>query len=81
MEGSHPKRSGFLGRNKGSDTLSHLSRCLIGKGQSKDIPRLHSLLQEIGNLVGKDTRLATTRSRYDERRSIDAKHRFTLAGI
>ena len=81
VKGAHPERRSFLGRYEGSDALAHLLRRLIGKGQRKDVPRLHTLLQKVRYLVGQDARLAATRSGYDERRSIDAKHRFALTGI
>ena len=81
VEGAHPEFIGLLGRDKGGNTIAHLTGSLVGKGQGQNVPWLHALFQQIGHLVGKDTRLATTCSRNDERRSIDAKHRFKLTLI
>jgi len=81
VESAHPKRRSLLGRHKQGNALAHLAGGLVGESQGQDAPRLHPLLQQVSHFVGEDTRLATARTGYHQRRRVDAKHRLTLARI
>ena len=41
-----------------ANTFLHLARRLVGECQRENLPRLHTLLQKIGYLIGQHTRLS-----------------------
>ena len=65
MESSHvePCCCGFA--NQAAYSLLHFSGSLVGKRQGQDIPRIHSLFEQICYLVGKHTGLARPCAGYD----------------
>ena len=62
--------------------LPHLSRCLIGKSDSHDIPWVHLFLfYQVRNPVGQNPGLARSCSRQYEKRTFRMIYRFLLHRI
>ena len=81
VERPHPQGTGLTRIHKLCNALLHLARCLVGKSQGQNVPWLITLLQQVTNLVSKDTRLARPSTGYHQRRSIYAGHSLTLCVI
>ena len=78
VEGAHVEMLSQVVAHQFSDTLLHLAGRLVGKGECHDAPGLHTLLQQIGNLISKHTRLSGTCAGYHQRRSIYITHSLLL---
>ena len=78
---SGPKIARSLCSHNLRNAVVHLTCRLVGESQCQDVPRHHSLLQKIGYLVSKHTRLARTGTGNDQRRTADVLHRFELRRI
>ena len=63
------------------NTLLHLTRRLIGKSQCKDVPRVVTVLKQIGNFISQYARLSRTGTGYYQRRSVVISHCSTLTLI
>ena len=64
------------------DALGHLGGGLVGEGDGEDgVRRDTALLDEIGDAVRDDARLARARSGKDEHRTVDGLDCLTLLGI
>ena len=62
-------------------TVFHFSGCLVGKGQRQNIPRLISMLQQIGNLIGQHTRLTRSGTGYHQLGAITIDNGFALSFV
>ena len=60
MESPHPNIIHTLVSQKRGNTRLHFVGCLVRKRQSKDGPRLITLIQQICNFISKDTGFART---------------------
>ena len=80
MESPHPQITcpfhTYLTRN----TLFHLARRLIRKGQCKDIPRIVAVLlfQQVSDFISQYARLPRTCTGYHQRRTVIISHCSTL---
>ena len=79
VESAGPKISGLFFADKFTNTLFHFPCCFIGKCQSHNAPRLISLFNQIGNLVGYNTSLTTTCTCNYKRRTIATENCLSLA--
>ena len=82
VESSHPKHGSLMFAHQLGYALSHLSGSLVGKGESKDGPRLHMLvLHQVGYLIGEHARLARPCAGNHQRGGIATLHRSPLSGV
>ena len=81
MESAHPQIARPLHTYLAGYTFLHLTRCLIGKGQCQDVPRLIAVLQQISNFISQDTCLSRTCTGYHQRRPVVISHCCTLTLI
>ena len=58
VEGTHIEMLHQVVAHQFSYTLLHLPSRLVGKGERHNAPRLHALLQQVGYLISKHTRLS-----------------------
>ena len=66
MESPHPQITCPLHTYLAGNTLFHLTGCLIGKGQREDVPRIVTVLQQIGDFISQHARLPRTRTGYHQ---------------
>ena len=63
-------------------TLFHLTRSLISKGNSQDIPRINKLfINQISNTVGQNSGLSRTSPRHNQQGTLCRLHRLSLTVI
>ncbi len=68
MERAHVKALGTAAEQL-LDAMLHLARCLVGEGHGHDVPRRDAhVLDEVGDAVGQNARLATAGPGDDEQR-------------
>ena len=78
VESCHPHRIA-IGSDQVIDTLTHLRRCLIRKGDRHNVPRHHMLLlNQISDPVGQRPRFARSGSRQNKNRPLRRKDRLPL---
>ena len=63
------------------DTLAHLRRCLVGKGDRQNAPRCDVMSQKIGNLARQYLCLARTGTCHDQQWSVRMLYGLFLRGI
>ena len=80
MESAHPQITCPFHTYLPGNTLFHLARSLISKGQRKDIPRIIPvlLLQQVSDFISQHARLPRTRTGYHQRRTVIISHCCTL---
>ncbi len=66
MESPHPQITCPLHTYLAGNTLFHLTRRLIGKGQREDVPRIVTVLQQIGDFISQHARLPRTCTGYHQ---------------
>ena len=81
VERTHPEITGTVLSHSRCYALFHLSCRLVGKGQGQYGPWLHSLLQQMGNLVCEYTCFSGTGTGYYHAVAICIEDGVTLAGI
>ena len=82
VESAHLQIAGTLVAHQSGDALLHLASRLVGEGQGEDIPRCQIvLLQQIGNLIGEDSRLARARTSYNQLSTVAPFHGLALAVV
>ena len=81
VERAHPELGCLFGTHLAADTLLHLARSLVGKGEGQDVPWQIAMLQQVGNLVGEHTRLSAAGTGNDQRGSVTADDGLLLCGI
>src|SRR5579884_2913155 len=64
---------------QGRDSLLHLPRRLVREGDSQDVVRADvSYVDQVGDTMREDARLATAGTGEDEHRPVAVRHRLTL---
>lgn len=81
VERTHPQPARPFGAHLAGDARLHLARRLVGKGQGQDVPRLVTVLQQPGYLVGQHAGLPRARARNHQRRPVVVEHGGTLAFV
>ena len=79
VERSHPHPACPFGTHLPSDARLHLARRLVRKGQGQDVPRLVTVLQQPGYLIGQHAGLPRARPRYHQRGAVVVEHSGPLA--
>ena len=64
-----------------ADAFSHLVGGLIGEGDGQDGTAGHALLDQMGDAIGDDARLAGARAGQNEDRTVGGEDSFTLLRI
>ena len=70
MKGAHIDLAGVLVAYKVADAILHFVGGLVGERQRKDVPGLHALLDEIGNLIRQHTGLTRSGTGNDQLRTV-----------
>ena len=81
VEGTHPKHGCSTLTHTRGNTLLHLTRSLVGKGEGKDGPWLEAVFKQIGNLVCKYTGLARTGTGNYQLRPVKVTHGVKLCPV
>ena len=81
VERAHPEVVRTTFAYQTGNALLHLTCCLIGESQREDVPRIHTLLQQVGYLVSQHAGLSRARSSNHQRRSFTIEHRFLLSFV
>ena len=81
MERAHPQPPGTFDAYLAGNAFLHLTSGLVGECQRQDVPRLITILQQIGNLVSQHPRLPRTRPGYHQQRPVVVEHSGTLAVV
>ena len=81
MEGTHPQIPRPVLTYPTTDTLTHFTRRLIGKGQCQYAPWFQAQLHQVRYLIGEHTRLARARTSYHQRGSVVIEHSSQLAFV
>ena len=68
MNGTAPQACNILG-HKLLNALKHLTRGLIGKGEQKNVSRIHPLIEQVGDTVGQRACFSRSRTGNDECRT------------
>ena len=78
MECSHDNRLRIGAADKRINTVLHLTGCLVGECQSKNIPWLDSVGKQMRYSIGEHTSLARTGTRHNQARTLRSLHCGTL---
>ena len=81
MERTHPEITGTVLAHSRSDTLFHLARSLIGKGERQYRPRLNPLFKKMGYLVCQDSCLSGTCTCYHHAVAVGIQNGIALAWV
>ena len=81
MERSHIQSLGVVLSDELPNALLHLVGGLVGERQREDVPRLHSLRQQIGDFVGQHAGFARACACNHELRPVAVFHRLSLAVV
>ena len=81
VESTHPKHCGSTLAHPCGNSLFHFTGSLVGKGKSQYRPRLISMFQQVGYLIGEHTSLSRPRTSYHQRRTVKIAHRVELRSV
>ena len=81
MECAHPKPSGEVFANYGCYPFAHFIGCLLREGQGNDSIRIRPVGEDVRNPAGENPRFSASRSRYYQRRAIDASYSLILSTV